>query len=275
VTRAATTTFAFAAEKGGIGKSTLVLNIAAAAALQGARALIVEAEPQGRLSTLLQVRDTPSLAAVLAREVPASDAIAATAIPHLSLLPGGPRISDIERHLAGTTGGEYRLLRTMEPVISSGRFDLILVDTPGDARGCIAAMAMIFARRVVAPLDLTDDGSLAGVIKVINIAADLNADGCYGIEVVGMLATRAKRSRVARELRESIASAPIDLPPVLGDPVPESAEFKNLAVDREVLATTSRVLSPTGERAREAIVDAAKLLTNGTLSRVDAPRTAA
>jgi cellulose biosynthesis protein BcsQ len=263
----------FAAEKGGIGKSTLVLNIAALLALRSRlRVLIVEAEPQGRLTTLLEVRPLRTLAEVLAREVTALDAIASTRIPRLDLLAGGAALGDVVGQLAGATGGEFRLLRTMEPALAGGRYDVMLVDTPGQASGEIAAMAMIFARRVIAPLDVEDDGSLAGVIKVMNIVADLNADGRYGIEVVAMLPNRDRRSRAAREIRAAIDQAPAPLPPLLCDPIPVSAEFRNLALAREVLSITDARLSPTGQRARDSLEAAGRALlalhTHGAEARV-------
>src|SRR4051812_6301216 len=134
--------YTVAQQKGGVGKTTSAINVAALLAERGRRVLAIDADPQFALTRQLGVRvsELPlTLVDVLTGRVEAADAVV-TNVYGVDLLPAHRQLSSVEVTLAGEIGRETFLRRALDPLL--GSYDDVVIDTPpnlGAAHGQRAA----------------------------------------------------------------------------------------------------------------------------------------
>ena len=156
---------AVALSKGGVGKTTTAVNLAAGLALAGQRVLLVDTDTQGQCATALGVRPQAGLSAVAGGEVPLAQA-AVEARPGLLLLAGGRELAGLKRVIDRKDfGGEQTLSELLSaPALSSlGPLDFLLLDTsPGwDA---LTVNALFAVDEVLSPVSL-EALTLQGLIE--------------------------------------------------------------------------------------------------------------
>ena len=142
---------AVANQKGGVGKTTTVLNLGAAAALDGKRTCLVDTDPQGNLTktfTVLQP-EQPTLFHSLNYGASLYDIQVETSVPNLFLIPARNDLARLERSGAGDPRLHCRLCQALINFADS--FDLVFIDTP-PTLGALTLNAMTAAHGLFIPI---------------------------------------------------------------------------------------------------------------------------
>ena len=204
-------TIACANQKGGVGKTTTVVNLATYLALIGRRVLVLDLDPQGNATSGLGI-DRDSLEATAYEAMiegrSLADLVIATGTEGLELVPSGIGLAAVEVELAATPQRERRLARVLSHDIDA--YDHVLIDCP-PSLGLLTVNALTAADRVLIPLQceyyaLEGLGQLLATIDLVrdNLNPDLTVDGV----VLTMFDARTRLSAdVADEVRRHLGAA--------------------------------------------------------------------
>ena len=160
--------FCVSNQKGGVGKTTSVVNIAVALALHGNRVLVIDLDPQGNASTGL---DVPHHAAIpdvydcLVAERPIAEVVqAVSGIPNLWCVPATIDLAGAEIELVSMVARESRLARALES--HNGAYDYIFIDCP-PSLGLLTVNALVASHEVMIPIQC-EYYALEGVQQLTN-----------------------------------------------------------------------------------------------------------
>jgi len=197
------TVYAIANQKGGVGKTTTAVNVAACIAEAGYPTLLVDTDPQANATVGLgQPRDlTPGVYEVLAGDLPAADAIRPTDVPGLALLPAGPDLAGANVELPRLPGSEMRLRDALAPI--RARYAFTLLDCP-PSLGPLTVNALCAADRVIVPVQ-TEYFALEGLAGLLDTLALIQRELNPRLTVAGMLLTMHDgRTRLARDVEREV-----------------------------------------------------------------------
>jgi chromosome partitioning protein len=207
------TIYAIANQKGGVGKTTTAVNVAACIAAAGYETLVVDVDPQGNATVGLGVsrEDSPGVYDVLAGDVPAVDAVRPTGVEHLSILVSTPDLAGATMELPRLAGSETRLRDALEPL--RDEFEFILLDCP-PSLGPLTVNALVAAERVIVPVQ-TEYFALEGLAGLLDTLSLIQRELNPRLTVAGMLLTmhdaRTKLAQdVEREVREHFPALVFD-----------------------------------------------------------------
>jgi chromosome partitioning protein len=206
------TVYAISNQKGGVGKTTTAVNVAACIAAAGYETLIVDVDPQGNATVGLGVdRDGPGLYEVLGDEVSAADAIRPTSIANLAILTSTPDLAGANMELPRLPGSETKLRDSLAAV--RDRYAFVLLDCP-PSLGPLTINALVAADRVIVPVQ-TEYFALEGLAGLLDTLSLIQRELNPRLTVAGMLLTmHDSRTRLAqdveREVREHFPSLVFD-----------------------------------------------------------------
>ena len=145
-------TIACANQKGGVGKTTTVVNLASSLALEGDRVLVVDLDPQGNATSGLGVDRATldrSVYDAIVGEDDLGGLIVKTSADGVDLVPASIALAGAEVELAGVDARERRLRRLLDPIVD--RYDVIFIDCP-PSLGLLTVNALTAADAVLVPL---------------------------------------------------------------------------------------------------------------------------
>ncbi|WP_282958503.1 ParA family protein [Georgenia thermotolerans] len=210
---AATRIFTIANQKGGVGKTTTTVNVAAALAHGGLKVLVIDNDPQGNASTALGIDHHAGVAStydVIIEGTPIAEVVQeCEAVPDLLVVPATIDLSGAEIELVSKVARENRLRNAVESYLSwraeqgLERLDYILIDCP-PSLGLLTINAFVAAREVMIPIQC-EYYALEGLSQLLSnielIRGHLNPD----LHVSTILLTMFdKRTNLAREVADEV-----------------------------------------------------------------------
>jgi chromosome partitioning protein len=196
------TVLAIANQKGGVGKTTTAINLAAALGALERRVLLVDCDPQGNATRGIGLdADAPHLYHVMSGDAAIEDAIRPSAFPNLDLLPADRDLVGLEVELVGEAGWQRRLRGKLEAVLD--RYDTVILDCP-PSLGHLTVNALAAADGVLVPLQC-EYFALEGVSELVATIRRIKGSVNPDLDIAGILLTMYDdRTNLSKDVAEEI-----------------------------------------------------------------------
>ena len=196
-------TIAFVNQKGGVGKTTTALSLAAALGRKGERVLLIDLDAQANATSAAGVADFvgPSIYEALMQEADARDCIVRVEEEQFDLLPATRELSGAEVELAPAIAREQRLKAVCEPLADD--YDWIFIDSP-PSLGILTVNALTAATSVVIPVQC-EYLPMEGLARLMETLALVRSSLNPRLRTLGLVLTMLdRRTRLAREVAADV-----------------------------------------------------------------------
>jgi chromosome partitioning protein len=251
--------YAVGNEKGGVGKTTIAVNLAATLGARGQRVLLIDSDPTFRATQVLGIdpRDAPgTLADIYLQQKAPRDTVIANVVDGVDLIASGPQLSEVAGRLAGLNYREMRLRLVLGEYLDECSYDVVVIDTP-PSKGLLLTNALQVVDEVVCVVDMTDDGSVQGVVNTLRHVREMAA--VPNARIPGLRVLRNHADPRARTYQQIMDIDALDLAGVCAQlsvdlmltEVPHTRAFANAAAERRPLIAIA--CAPSNERLAAAV----------------------
>jgi chromosome partitioning protein len=197
------TVYAITNQKGGVGKTTTAVNVAACVAEAGFRTLLVDVDPQANATVGLGLpKDaSPNVYDVVSGTAATGDAVIATGVDNLDALPSSPDLAGANVELPRAAGSELVLRAALAGIRE--RYDYVFLDCP-PSLGPLTVAALVAADRVIVPVQ-TEYFALEGLAGLLDTVKLIQRQLNPRLTVAGMLLTMHDgRTRLAQDVEREV-----------------------------------------------------------------------
>ena len=191
-------------QKGGVGKTTTVVNLATAMAACNRSVLIIDSDPQGNASTGLGYKkenNDKDLYNVITKQVSINDSIIKTKIPNLSIIPTSVNLTVVEQEFVNLKDREEKLKQSLKKIKIN--FDYILIDCP-PSLGLLTINALTAAKNLIVPLQV-EFYALEGLTQLIQTIELIKLNFNNSLDLQGIVLTMYdKRNKISEMVAQDV-----------------------------------------------------------------------